>query len=625
MTTACNSLWALVERNAAAFGDRVALLEPGGATLSHAQIRDQVNDTVLALNSLGFGRGDRVALVLPQGPELAGAFLGVAAGASCAPLNPAYRAPQFEFYLNDLRARALILEQGDQTPARGVALSLGVPIVELLPERSRGAGRFRLSGAPGPPAARGGFALPDEVALVLHTSGTTSRPKIVPLSHANVCCSARHICETLQLQPGDRCLNVMPLFHIHGLIAGVLATLSSGGSVICTPTFDASCFFDWLQDWQPTWYTAVPTMHQAILALSEKALSRPDVWPLRFIRSSSAALPPAIMRKLESLFGAPLIESYGMTEAAHQMASNPLPPRARKPGSVGLPAGPEIAIMNGDGELLDAGQTGEIVIRGPNVSPGYESNPQANATAFTNGWFRTGDQGFFDTEGYLFITGRLKELINRGGEKVAPREIDEALLSHPGVREAVAFATRHPTLGEDIAAAVVAKDGSSLSEVELRDFTARHLPDFKVPSQIIVVADIPKGPTGKVQRIGLADRLIKDLAVAYEPPHEGLEQLAASLFEQVLSCPRAGRHDNFFALGGDSLRAMQVVARLVKSLALEIPPTTLFRRPTPAQLAAELFRLQEELEVQILAVELGRLPPEEVARLLAAGANGTPP
>lgn len=619
MTTGPDSLWTLLERNAATLCDRPALLEPGGATLSHSRLRDQVDDTVRALNALGIGRGDRVALVLPQGPELAAVFLGVASGATGAPLNPAYRAPEFEFYLKDLQARAVILQQGDETPARDVARSLGVPIIELQPERSRGAGCFLLSGASAA-ATRGGFAQPDEVALVLHTSGTTSRPKLVPLTHANLCCSARAVCRTLHLQPGDRCLNVMPLFHIHGLVAGVLATLTSGGSVICAPPFEASRFFAWLQGLQPTWYTAVPTMHRAILAQADSAPPPSGLRPLRFVRSSSAALPPAVLQELERVFGAPVIEAYGMTEAAHQMTSNPLPPGARKPGSVGPAAGPEVAVADEGGDLLSPGRTGEIVIRGANVTPGYEHNPVANATAFTSGWFRTGDQGYLDADGYLFITGRLKEIINRGGEKVAPREIDEALLSHPGVQQAVAFATVHPTLGEDIAAAVVAKKGASLSEAGLREFTARLLPGFKVPSRIVIVEDIPKGATGKVQRVGLADRLAGELAIAYEPPRAGLETLAASLFEQVLSCPRAGRHDNFFALGGDSLRATQVAARLRKSLGLEIPATTLFMRPTPALLAAELSETTARLSpAQRRSLEARLKQPGGQAAVRSAG------
>ena len=355
--------------------------------------------------------------------------------------------------------------------------------------------------------ARGGLAEPDDTALVLHTSGTTSRPKIVPLLQRNVVASARNIVATLALGPGDVCLNIMPLFHIHGLMAATLASLAAGAQVSCSPGFNALRFFHWLDDVKPTWYTAVPTMHQAILARAERHHDSLARCRLRLIRSSSASLPPQVMAQLERTFRAPVIEAYGMTEAAHQMASNPLPPRPRKPGSVGVAAGPDVAIMDERGALLPGGEIGEVVIRGTNVTPGYESNPEANAKAFTNGWFRTGDQGALDEEGYLRLTGRLKELINRGGEKISPLEIDEALMHHPAVQQVVAFGMPHEQLGEEVAAAVVLREGQHATERELREFAATRLIHFKVPRKIVIVTEIPKGATGKLQRIGLAAKL----------------------------------------------------------------------------------------------------------------------
>jgi acyl-CoA synthetase (AMP-forming)/AMP-acid ligase II len=396
-----------------------------------------------------------------------------------------------------------------ESPARAVAARRGVPVIELDPQLDGPAGLFRLSGEL--PGGRGpkptGFSGPDDLALILHTSGTTSRPKMVALSQANVCASARHIGATLQLTEADRCLNVMPLFHIHGLIAAVLSSLAAGGSVWCTPGFNALRFFALLDDALPTWYTAVPTMHQAILGRAERNREIVMRRPLRFIRSSSSSLPPQVMAELEHVFGAPVIESYGMTEAAHQMASNPLPPAPRKPGSVGLAAGPEVEVMGEGGALLAPGATGEIVIRGPNVTKGYLENPEANATAFCDGWFRTGDQGVKDADGYLSITGRLKEIINRGGEKVSPREIDEVLMDHPAIAQAVAFGMPHDKLGEDVAAAVVLREGAAATERELRDFVAGRLADFKVPRKVLILDEIPKGATGKLQRIGLAQKL----------------------------------------------------------------------------------------------------------------------
>jgi oxalate---CoA ligase len=484
-----------------------ALSAPGRQPLSFGALRALIVDTVAALNGIGIGRNDRVAIVLPNGPEMAAAFIACASGVTSAPLNPAYRADEFEFYLSDLNAKALIVEAGSTSPAVDVARKLGVRIVELVPQPDAGAGAFTLSLAPGAAVAHGGFAQPDDVSMVLHTSGTTSRPKIVPLSQRNLAASAQNIRDTLKFRPDDCGLNIMPLFHIHGLIAGVMAPLAAGSQVFCTPGFNALKFFAWMDEAKPTWFTAVPTMHQAIASRASKNLDIIKRHPLRFMRSSSSSMPPQVIREAEEIFGAPLVESYGMTEATHQMASNPLPPGARKPGTVGVAAGPEVGIMAEDGTLLPRGGTGEIVIRGPNVTAGYESNPKANAEAFQNGWFRTGDQGVMDAEGYISITGRLKEIINRGGEKVSPREVDEILMDHAAVAQVVCFGMPHPKLGEEVAACVVLREGQAVTERELQAFVAQRAADYKVPKKILFMDEIPKGATGKLQRIGLAQKL----------------------------------------------------------------------------------------------------------------------
>jgi acyl-CoA synthetase (AMP-forming)/AMP-acid ligase II len=443
-----------------------AIAAPGVRPLPYQGLRDQVGRAVDALNRFGVGRGDRVALVLPNGPEMALAFLSTAAGATAAPLNPAYRAEEFEFYLTDLGAKALIVERGSQSPALGVAARLGITLLELNPQPERGAGAFELTCASPRSGAEvaGGFAQPEDIALILHTSGTTSRPKIVPLSQRNICTSAGNIRGTLKLAPEDCGLAIMPLFHIHGLMASLLAPLAAGSRVFCTPGFHALKFFAWMSEAAPTWYTAVPTMHQAILARAGHNRDVIAAHPLRFVRSSSSSMPPQVIEELEATFGAPLIESYGMTEASHQMASNPLPPGRRTPGTVGVSAGPEVAIMDQRGDF---------------VPPG----------------------------GYITITGRLKEIINRGGEKISPREVDEVLMDHPAIQQVVTFAIPHPKLGEDVATAVVLREGASLTEQEVREFAARRLADFKVPRKVLFLPEIPKGATGKLQRIGLAAKL----------------------------------------------------------------------------------------------------------------------
>ncbi|MBK9021759.1 MAG: AMP-binding protein [Sulfuritalea sp.] len=488
----------------------LAIGAPSRQALTHGALRDLVARTVATLNSFGVGRNDRVAIVLPNGPEMAACFLAVASGTASAPLNPAYRGEEFEFYLGDLDAKLLIAMSGVDTPARAAAQKLGVPIAELVPDLAAGAGSFTLqapAGAVASAAANGGFAQPDDVAMVLHTSGTTSRPKIVPLSQKNLCASARNIRRTLAFSAQDRGLNIMPLFHIHGLIAGVLAPVSAGSEVFCSPGFDALKFFGWMDECHPTWYTAVPTMHQAILTRAGRNKEIIAKNPLRFLRSSSSSIPPQVITELEAVFGAPLIEAYGMTEATHQMASNPLPPAKRKPGSVGLAAGPEIEIMDEAGNILAPDAVGEIVIRGQNVTTGYQNNPKANAEGFTNGWFRTGDQGVKDAEGYVSLTGRLKEIINRGGEKISPREIDEIIMDHPAVSQVVCFAVPHPKLGEEVGAAVVLKEGATATEKDIQAFVATRVADFKVPKKLLILPEIPKGATGKLQRIGLAQKL----------------------------------------------------------------------------------------------------------------------
>ncbi len=488
----------------------IAMMAPGGLPLTYGSLQMLVARTTATLNAWGLGRGDRVAIALPNCPEMACAFVAVASTCTAAPLNMAYRAEEFEFYLSDLGARAIIVAQGSDTVAAVVAARLGIAVIELQPLPDQGAGAFSLhfiGSVPGAACASPGPAEPQDVALILHTSGTTSRPKIVPLSHRNVCASARNISNTLRLTAQDRELHIMPLFHIHGLIAGVLAPMAVGSQIFCTPGFNALKFFGWMKECRPTWYTAVPTMHQTILSRAAGNRDTIEANPLRFIRSSSSSMPPQVIAELERVFHAPLIESYGMTEAAHQMASSPLPPAKRIPGSVGLAAGPEIAIMDEQGGLVAPGQIGEVVIRGDNVATAYENNAAANAEAYVHGWFRTGDQGVLDAEGYLTLTGRLKEIINRGGEKISPREVDEVLMDHPAIAQVVTFGMPHDKLGEDVAVAVVLREGHQLSERELRDFAASRLADFKVPRKVLFMAEIPKGATGKLQRIGLAAKL----------------------------------------------------------------------------------------------------------------------
>jgi oxalate---CoA ligase len=596
--------------------DDPALAAPNRPQLSYAGLRDQVESTVAALNLLGIGHNDRVAIVLPNGPELASAFVRVAAGAAAAPLNPAYRSDDFRFYLSDLAAKALLVERDSKSPAIAVAQSLHIPVLRLEWSEKDPAGTFSIVGEPIGGTRSDGFGGVNDIGLVLHTSGTTSRPKMVPLSQGNLNASAGHIVQTLRLSPADRCLNIMPLFHIHGLVAGVLSSLAAGASVFCPSGFDVVQFFHWMAEANPTWYTAVPTMHQAILARCDQNRGILDQVRLRFIRSSSAALPPAVMRKLEQTFNVPVIESYGMTEAAHQMASNPLPPAVRKPGAVGPAAGPEIAIVDPENRLLPAGATGEVVIRGPNVTAAYENNPEANATAFTNGWFHTGDEGVLDEDGYLTITGRLEEIINRGGEKISPREVDDVLMDYPDVAAATTFPVPHPTLGEEIAVALVSKQGAKLRKQALIRFLHSRLADFKVPRRLVFVDEIPKGSTGKIQRhklaaaLGLNDLVDSERAANRQEdrPPTPLEVKLQELWRETFGLDHIGLHQNFFLLGGDSLQGAELLTLVEKNLAHALPQSVLIDHGTVAGMAAYIER--DEFAPCVVAMQpMGDRPP----------------
>jgi acyl-CoA synthetase (AMP-forming)/AMP-acid ligase II len=474
-----------------------------GPVVTYDQLRRQVDELAAQLNQLGLSRGDRIAMALPNGLELIASFLAASTAGAAAPLNPGYTRDEFKFYLEDTGARALILPPKEADEARAAA-GADVMIIEadldsdgrvqFSSERNAGAGRAR------------DYPNANDTALILHTSGTTSRPKRVPLSHANLMTSARNVAETYQLTSEDASLCVMPLFHVHGLVASTLATLSTGGTVVVPPKFNPLSFWSTVREHRVTWYSAVPTIHQVLLSRAKS--SRPSgAEQLRFIRSCSAALAPQTMSDIEERFGVPILEAYGMTEAAHQMASNPLPPAARKAGSVGRGTAVDIAILDKAGEVLPSGETGEVSIKGPNVFGGYEGNPEANAESFSNGWFRTGDQGYLDSEGYLTLVGRIRELINRGGEKISPREIDEALLTHSAVAEAVCFGIPDRVYGEEVAAAVVLK--GSATEAELTAHCRSSLADFKCPKAIYIVEAIPRTATGKIQRRNIAASISK--------------------------------------------------------------------------------------------------------------------
>jgi acyl-CoA synthetase (AMP-forming)/AMP-acid ligase II len=488
-----------------------ALIAPDQASLTYQQLRENLTALISQLNRFGLGQGDsadasssasRIAIAMPNGSPMIITFLAAALCGTAAPLNPKYKQEEFAFYYEDIQAQALITVPGSVE----AAIAAATPDMVLINANTNADGTlsFELVRQGNRQGQSLSSRLPeaDDVAMILHTSGTTSRPKRVPIRHRNLIASAQNIIEAYNLTANDMTLCLMPLFHIHGLVGCMLSTLASGGTLVCPNGFNALEFWKQVETYKPTWYSAAPTMHQMILSRASRNSDIVNASSFRFIRSSSAPLPPVIIEQMESTLNAPVVESYSMTEAAHLMATNPLPPKVRKPGSVGYGFGVEIGIMDEQGNLLSQGSLGEVVVKGANVIDGYENNPEANTTAFVDGWFRTGDQGKLDAEGYLHLTGRIKELINRGGEKISPLEVDDVLLRHPAVAEALAFAVPHKTLGEDIQAAVVLK--SEATERDLKAHCATMLADFKVPNQIHILDELPRGATGKLQRLNMA-------------------------------------------------------------------------------------------------------------------------
>jgi len=470
-----------------------------GQVLTYAQVAARIETLAQRLAGLGVRRGDRVALTLPNGPDFVLLLLAITVlGAAAAPLNPAYTETEFTFFLTDIAPRLFLIPASripasQPTAASAAAAATATTVLTVQAADDGPPGLLGAEGAAAPQRSfeRGG---PDDVAVVLHTSGTTSRPKQVPLRQRNLMASVRTIAAHYGLSAQDISFCVMPLFHIHGLVASAFATLSSGGTVIAPQRFTPHRFWPQAREHGATWLSAGPTLHQMILDKADDA-GPPDA--LRFVRSCSSALSPALLERAERGYAAPMLEAYGMTEASHQMASNPLPPAARLPGSVGVPTGTQIGVVAADGAFLPDGSPGEVVIRGPGVMSGYVNNPAATAEAFFGDWFRTGDRGAL-RDGYLTLEGRLKEMILRGGENIAPAEIEQVLMSHPAVRDAVCFGVPDDKYGELVAAAVTL--GQDTGARELIEHCRGQLAAFKVPARIDVLPEIPRTATGKVQR-----------------------------------------------------------------------------------------------------------------------------
>ncbi|EJN08922.1 amino acid adenylation enzyme/thioester reductase family protein [Bradyrhizobium sp. YR681] len=564
-----------------------ALMAPGRPALTYGALGERTQDLVRTLRGLGIAPADRIAVALPRGAESALALIAVASSGACVPVNPDLTADELQRYFSELKLKALVTRADMNAPSRDVARALDIAVIDFVPGPQDDLGGCAFIGPVIGPACASGASRGDDDAFILLTSGTAARPKMVPLTHRNVCLSATNAGRVLSLGPHDRLLNALPLFHAHGLISGLLTALAAGSSVICTDGFDASSFFGWMRELQPTWYTAVPTIHRALLTAAEANPDRARSSSLRVIRSASSSLAPAILNGLEAMFGVPVLETYGMTEAASQIAANPF--ELRKIGSVGRAAGPEIAIMDETGRTLASGAHGEIMLRGPNMSRGYYNDEAATQAAFRGGWFRTGDLGYLDADGYLFIVGRIKDVINRGGQKISPLEVEEVLLGHPAVLEAGVFAVPHPKLGENVAAVVVLRPNSEATSDQLRQFARKRLAAYKVPSLIRSVAALPKGASGKVKRNALAELIatVDDRDEA-QLPRNALETQLAAIWAGLLELPQVGVDQDVFALGADSLAATQMRSRLRERFNVDFSFEDIFDCATVSALAARI-------------------------------------
>lgn len=583
-----DTVFALIARQASIAPDAIALIDEDGAQLSYGVLADQVaalaDDLVGAADSPP-GTRPRIGIVLPNGPDLSVALLAATIAGEATPFNPRLTSAEFERYFAATKIDILLVDADDKGAA-AVAGAVGLPVFRLsFARRILGVGAGQVVRRTAQPKA-------SDIAVVLMTSGSTGVPKIVPLSHRNVCASAMDVAGSVALTSADRCLLMWQQFHIGGLVDLLLAPLSVGSALIVTPGFNEAKFFALTEQLQPTWFQGVPTTLGALAQYAERHDLDPRGTSLRFVRSVAASLTGDLQTRLSELFALPIVRTFGMTEASPLITTTALPPALDKPGSVGRPCGPEVRVFGPDMSEMVAGQTGEIAIRGPNVFAGYEDNAEANATAFRDGWFFTGDNGYLDSDGDLFLAGRAKEQINRGGYKIMPSEVEDVLSRHPTVHEVAVFGVSHPTLGEDIAAAVSLKPGGAIDTPNLRAYLSEQLAANKVPGRITILAELPRNPVGKIDRLALAQTAAAeaDTDALLSPPRDAMERFIAGLWARELSLRVVGIHQDFMTVGGDSLSQLRILVAMETAFGCPVPDEVMVNFTTIEDVADALTK-----------------------------------
>lgn len=552
-----------------------------GQSLSFSQVFSIVDQIAAVLRQCIDIEHSRIAFATPRGAAGLFGFLASIEVGTCCPIDAKMREAELADALNAL-APDVVLLAGAEPAVLRAADRAGIPAVAFSfdPVKMDCKIAIHATCASVRTTRRQALLLRGEEApaILMRTSGTTASPKLVGLSHANVIAATVAMKEVFGLVPHDICLTPMPLYHVHGLIAGALSALAAGSSVHCNETFSPQFFDRSLRDFEPTWLTAAPALHLAMCDFYSASGCAPGISSLRRFRSSSAPLPPSSIALLEQLYQSPLLETYGLTETASTICSNLMPPRQRKPGSVGVPINAEMLILDEAGQPAATGIEGEILLRGAGVIEEYLGAQQQDA--FWNGWLRTGDFGRVDEDGYLYIVGRKKEVIKRGGHSVFPLEIDNLITTHPAVAEAITFAVPHDTMGEDVIAAVVGKPGHTVDPASIKQLVSETMSSYKIPTRILVVDSIPRNSIGKALRREMPGLLESQLAPEAVAPTSTLERTLLELWQGILKRTDVGVTDNVFQYGADPLRAELAAGLIADRTGHRFPTRVLYASPT---------------------------------------------